>query len=362
VIWSLWLSFGELNVSRATEHAWLESEARARPVQALVAGRVARGQLELGRMVREGEPLLQLDDTAERMRHTEEVARREDLEHELKMARAELDVERTILESLETLATATRDTAVARKRTADQLAKLTGEETRRIRRLEELSAIAELSALEQEAKHERARGEASVRGAEVRRSSASLRVELDERRARIQHLDHEAHKLAAKIRASDLTIARLAHEIERFVIRAPTSGRIAEAAVVAEGSLLEAGQHLGTIVPDGALRAVAEFPPQQVVGLVAVGQPVRLRLDAYPWMHEGAIEGTVTAVASIPTGDRVRVEIRIDRAPSVPLQHGLTGVAEVHVQTTTPFRLVMRSAGDLLSEVGPGPNPAPRED
>src|SRR5690606_33484574 len=92
-----------------------------------------------------------------------------------------------------------------------------------------------------------------------------------------------------------------------------------------------------------------EFPPQEVVGLVQVGQSAKLRLDAYPWMHEGTIEGTVTAIASVPTHDRIRVEMSIDHAP-VHLDHGLTAVAEIHVERTTPFRLVMRAAGDLLTE------------
>lgn len=365
-VWSLWLFFGELRVDRSTSHAWIEAEGRARPIQAHVAGKIAHGSLELGRRVEEGELLVQLDDTAEQLRRAEELAHRDVLRDELEMARAELEGEREILEHLAAFAAAAKSTARTAKRTAEELARLTEEETRRIRRLDELSVIAELSALEQEAKHERAMGEASLRGAELRQSEASLRVELEERRARIKRLAHGLARLEAKIRLSDLTIARLDHEIERYRIRAPTSGLVAELTAVGDGGLVAASQHLGTVVPEGSLRAVAELLPSEAVGLVKVGQPARLRLDAHPWMHEGTIEGTVTAVAWVPTHDRIRVEIGIERS-AVPLHHGLTAVAEIHVDTTTPFLLVMRAAGDLLSEhttFDPGDHAAaaPRED
>lgn len=358
-LWSIWLLFGELEVSRATEWARIEAAETARPLQARVVGRVVQNDLELGQHVNEGDILVRLDATTEEMRLAEEIARRDAARDELIMARAELDVERKILESLRKLGSATTATLETQKRTADKIASLTEEETRRIRRLDELQAIAEMSVIEQEAKHERASGEASLRRAELLRSSASLEVDIGEREARILRLDHTTTKLAGAVRMSELAIAQLENELERSRIRAPVTGFVAELVDVGAGELVDVGQRLGTIVPDGAVRAIAEFPPRDVVGLVSVGQSATLRLDAFPWLRHGALRGTVVAVGLIPTNGRVRVEIALDPSPPVPLHHGLTGTAEVHLQTTTPLRLIMRAAGAFLSDSSVDGNAGP---
>jgi multidrug resistance efflux pump len=142
-------------------------------------------------------------------------------------------------------------------------------------------------------------------------------------------------------------------EVDRRTVRAPISGRIGEAQILRVGSYIRSGEPIGAIVPLGALRIVAEFPPL-VIGRIRIGQPAELRLQGFPWAEYGSIQARVSAVAEEIRNDRVRVELSITPRPvsRVPLQHGLPGSVQVEVERVTPARLVLRAAGQLVASVG----------
>ena len=139
------------------------------------------------------------------------------------------------------------------------------------------------------------------------------------------------------------------------LVRAPVSGRVGELAELTAGTVVEAGQRVGTVVPDGELVIVAQLPPAQAVGRLAPGQPATLRLDGFPWTSFGTIRGHVREVASEPREGLVRVEVAIDAfAPRIPHEHGLPGTLEVEVERVSPAALFLRAAGQLLAGEPPG--------
>ena len=87
------------------------------------------------------------------------------------------------------------------------------------------------------------------------------------------------------------------------------------------------------IVPDGELRIVASFRAA-AIGRIVPGQPVRLRLEAFPWADFGSLRGEVLRVASESVGGLIRVECSIDpaSAPLIPCEHGLGGALEIEVE------------------------------
>jgi len=77
----------------------------------------------------------------------------------------------------------------------------------------------------------------------------------------------------------------------------------------------------------------------------------------------------VVSVGSEPREGRIRAELHIDSPSStrIPIQHGLSGVAEVEVERTSPARLVLRTVGAALAPsrraakpVSAEPAPAPQ--
>mgnify|MGYP006951217479 CR=1 FL=1 len=96
---------------------------------------------------------------------------------------------------------------------------------------------------------------------------------------------------------------------------------------------------------------VGDFTPASVFGRILPGQSARLRLDGFPWAQFGTIEARVTRVASEIRENLVRVEFEpTSKTSHIALQHGLPGSVEVTVEQTTPAVLVLRAAGQLISQ------------
>jgi membrane fusion protein (multidrug efflux system) len=117
------------------------------------------------------------------------------------------------------------------------------------------------------------------------------------------------------------------------------------------GQVLPEGGHIATIVASGDLRVVASFAPGAAFGRVRPGQRAQVRLDAFPWTEYGALQATVTEVATEQHDGQARAG-GIDRelhARRIPLQHGQPGSVDIRVDEATPASLVLRAAGKLGS-------------
>jgi membrane fusion protein (multidrug efflux system) len=109
------------------------------------------------------------------------------------------------------------------------------------------------------------------------------------------------------------------------------------------------------VVPEGRLRAVADFDPEAALGRLHEGQTARMRLRGFPWTEYGTVPATVSKVASEVRDGKVRVELRIDPTTTrIPLAHGLPGSVEVDVERTSPAELLLRSVGHVLGRPVPG--------
>jgi len=140
------------------------------------------------------------------------------------------------------------------------------------------------------------------------------------------------------------TVKRMEHEINKRRIEAPISGKVGEIADLRVGAVVTAGAKLGTIIPEGGIRAVAYFRPQSALGRIQPGQPARIVLEGFPWSQYGSLTAKVASVASETNDGRVRVEldIRPDQLSSIPFQHGLPGTVEVEVKRASPLMLALR--------------------
>jgi membrane fusion protein (multidrug efflux system) len=166
---------------------------------------------------------------------------------------------------------------------------------------------------------------------------------------RIARLEREAVELTGEGEVAAAAIRRLEREVAERLVRAPIAGRIAEVGAVRAGTVIAAGEKLCAVVPEGAPRAVAKFSPS-VVGRLKPGQAARLRIDGFPWTQFGAVSATVERIDTEPREGLVRVELALVpvSTSAIPLEHGLTGAAEVEVERAAPIVLALRAAGQFL--------------
>jgi membrane fusion protein (multidrug efflux system) len=190
--------------------------------------------------------------------------------------------------------------------------------------------------------------------AQARREAAQSAIA--EARGAIEAAQARLNTQGIKIKQAE-TGQRLAQlNLQRTVIVAPISGRIAKKNVD-PGKYVQAGQPLLSIV-EQHVWIVANFKETQI-GKMAAGQPVEVRVDAYPGKvfkgHVDSVQpGTGGVFSLLPaenaTGNfvkvvqRVPVKIAMDSHfdPEHPLWPGLSVVPTVHVGRRTGSTLSAR--------------------
>lgn len=346
--WGAWLVLARVSLTETSSSARLEVLRATHPVESSVAGRVVETRVVLDASIAQGDVLVRLDASVERLALDEARAKIAAVEPQLEALRAQADAERHALDAYRAQLSADLAEARSRVHEAEITARAGRIEAERSERLfaENLVSDAERQRARTEAERQAAAESTARAHLEKLRRESSTGVE--DRRSRIVSLDREVAGLASQLASLEAAIPGLEHAMEVRTIRAPAAGRIGETANVRVGQVLAEGAHLATIVATGDLRVVASFPPT-AIGRATRGQRARVRLDAFPWTEYGALHATVTNVATELRDGQVRIELTVDSATEtrIPLQHGLAGAVDVTIEQTSPAKLVLRAAGKL---------------
>jgi len=131
-------------------------------------------------------------------------------------------------------------------------------------------------------------------------------------------------------------------------LRAPVSGTVQQVAVATVGGVVQPAQPLMVIVPDGARPVVEVNILNKDIGFIRPGQPVRIKLEAFPFTDYGTVPGTVETISR----DAIDLTQPGDRAErdgeGRPAPQGLVYAARIRLHTHR-----IRVAGrDQL--IGPG--------
>jgi hemolysin D len=185
--------------------------------------------------------------------------------------------------------------------------------------------------------------------------------------ARLQRLEAEREALGAGYRRSLLERLLAAEaELDRLeqirlkadrrlswlVLRAPVAGTVHQLAIRGPGAVLSAGEPVAVIVPVDAPLEVEAWLAQADVARVQVGQPVAVKVDAYPFTDHGTLAGELRQLGASavehPTLGAV-YPLRITLAPGpFELRPGMGVRGEIHLGTR---RLADYLLGPLL-EIG----------
>ncbi len=125
-------------------------------------------------------------------------------------------------------------------------------------------------------------------------------------------------------------------------LRAPVDGVILEVADRSEGSVLREGETLLTLVPANAGLILEGSISSRDIGYVKVGDPVRVKLEAYPFQRFGTLDGMVDVISpdsvAVKEGESALVfhtRVRINESPAalaartIRLRPGLVASADI---------------------------------
>ena len=351
--WVAWLVLARVSIYETTRDARLEVEAAVYAVESHAFGRVVVTNLVMGRDVKAGDVLLELDSEPQRFQLGEEQSRITALGEELAALRGEIGVGQQSLDQTREVTPVALDEARAKFSEAETEARQRVEEAERLVKLHRDGLISEIVLLRARADAEKARSAADALRLAIEHLEKEQNIRGTDQQSRISALLRQVATLEGDMRTRAATVERLRNEIERRIVRAPASGRLGEVAKLQLGAVVREGDKLGAVIPAGQLKAVAEFAPSAALGRIRTGQPARLRLEGFPWTEYGGVPATVSSVSAEPRDGRIRVELLVEPDPAspIPFQHGLPGEVEVEVERVSPATIVLRAAGRRLTGI-----------
>ncbi len=345
--WSVWAFTTKVTRYEVADSARLEVNSKASPIEPASSGRIVASTMVLGREVRQGEMLAELDSTAEQSSLAEERARYTSIQPQLALLSAQMESVLAGEAADRSVSHYSNVAADGQYRQADVEASLAEQQAVRAHqmRVEGILAPADADRMAAEAQSKRAMAESLK--ASMARVEPELRVKERDRELRIKEIAATRAKLQSDLSVSAATIKRLEEAIERRKVRAPIAGRLAECAPLPPGAHVAEGQQLGIILPSSQVRIVAQFQPAAALGKIHPGQRAVMRLDGFPWAQYGVVTAEVTGLADEVRDGKVRVELAVTQAPRIRLQHGLPGLLEIATERTTPAGMLLQSAGTL---------------
>lgn len=352
--WGIWFALAPFKLRVWSDSARVEARAEPHVLHAPVEERVAAVYVRLDDEVRAGTLLIEFDAEQEKIQLDQQESSLRFLKQELAALAERMQAEQAGLETAGALVAAAiregESIALEREaaaRIAESVAARSSDlfEEGHIGELEEESAA--LIAVQRRAEVESARSSATGR-------ALAERVSLSDRVARIGEIRRDIAVLEGRITHATLEVSRLRKLIADREIRAPIGGRIGSLEGLRPGAVLEIGDVIGTIVPDGGLGVVAAFRPGRSLGLLKPGKIGEMRFEAFPWTRHGVLPVVVRNVGLEVQQGLVRVELDIpeNHGSAIPLQHGLTGAVSIEVDELSPAMLVLRYSGKLGQRPG----------
>ena len=159
---------------------------------------------------------------------------------------------------------------------------------------------------------------------------------------------------------------RIAEEVAQTTLRAPATGSIQGLTGLSPGAWLSAGQMIGAVSPSDALLIETYVSPKDV-GLLRLGQPARLQIDAYPYTQWGLLDAIVTTLAAdsssnnsanSTSGFKVTLQpaattLYLPNGAAGPLRKGLTLSARFVVARRSLFQILYEDVSAWLNPQEP---------
>lgn len=199
----------------------------------------------------------------------------------------------------------------------------------------------------------------TARKAEAQSSSASSTMAQSKAEARTQILTDLAKAEAdVRLRTEELTKSRQRSSLQRLV--APVDGTITQLAVHTVGGVVEPAKPIMVVVPKGGSLVAEVKILNKDVGFVKEGQPVAIKLEAFPFTRYGTVPGRVESIGPDTVEDeklglvypaRIRLDlIHRGKATEIRPSAGLATTADIRTGYRSILSYLIRPVDETTQE------------
>lgn len=202
---------------------------------------------------------------------------------------------------------------------------------------------------------ERLKADLERKRSEATQAQLSTQQEIEQLRLRQAEIRGKMNEIQAQIATAK------AKKDQRYVY-APTSGVITTLNLKHSGQVVQPGDAIAEISPQGKPLILSTLLPSQEAGFVKPGMTTQIKLDAFPYQDFGLVSGKVLSVSpdskALENGSQVyRVDIALDRpdieirGQKVLLKTGQTGTAEIMTRRRRIMDLLLDPIRQLQGNV-----------
>ena len=139
--------------------------------------------------------------------------------------------------------------------------------------------------------------QAQLRLQEQQRSYQSLvhsgKLALFKSEEQLKNVETQITTLKAEIAQSESEISSLEFQLKQRVFRSPIDGTIFQLPLAEAGEVVQPGELVAQIAPQGTTLVLRAEMPSQESGFLQMGMPVKIKFDAYPFQDYGVVEGSL---------------------------------------------------------------------
>ncbi|HYX14229.1 MAG TPA: HlyD family efflux transporter periplasmic adaptor subunit [Nostoc sp.] len=339
----------------------LEPQGRTLRLDAPVTGKVISIKVKEGETVKAGQTLLELESDINRTELQQTQAKLEGqqnrvnqlqlLKNQLTMSLRTQQLQNQAQESEQL---AQLDQIQQRLNSSKQVyilekgrLKLANNEIQRYRYLWQKGAISkskleeiEGAMFERQRLREQATTEITKQQSTNQRISRTGELALLDSQRQIKELQSQIVDVLSEIDQTKKQIQSLQFQLQQQTLRAPIDGTIFQLSINNAGAVVQPGQMVTQIAPQGAPLIFRAEMPSQESGFLRVGMPVKLKFDAYPFQDYGVTEGKLRSISpdskvvETAQGKIENFELEI-AMPQTYIQNGNKRIALTPGQTAT---------------------------
>lgn len=140
-------------------------------------------------------------------------------------------------------------------------------------------------------------------------------------------------------------------------LRSPVDGIVQQLAVHTRGGVVQPAETLMLVVPREGQLVVDARVSSRDVGFVRAGQPVRIKVDAFPFTDYGTVEGVLEnlspdAIEDEEAGLVYAARVRIAQRGRLPLGPGMSVSAEVRTGRRRVIQYLLSPIVTRVDEAG----------
>lgn len=338
IVFLLWAVFVPLDEGVPSQGT-VSIETKRRTIQHLRGGIVQELFVKEGELVKEGQLLLQLDDSAVKARYEEAL-------QNLAILKENVVAQQAILKGL-------KEAETSRALQLDLLKK--AEEGRELQfnlTQREWQGIRDLVAegfapVVQQLQLERTLSDIQTSITETQRQQAEVASAISDLRTNQRRSEQALLELNHQIRAAEQQLIASKDELERLAVRANATGQVVGISIPTIGAVLQPAQRIMDIVPQGeALTIEAQIAPHYI-DQVRPGDPVDIRFSNFAGDPQLVVDGVLASLSQdVLTDPKTSVSYYLARVAVTP--EGEKTLGRRAMQPGMPVEVIVKTGSRTL--------------